>query len=320
MPPFKFASAKVHLTYKGHLDYDGLLAHVTQTVGAPKYWSIVHEEGDAEEEGADPDHDYSTGGYMHTHAAFIWPHKMQKQGHVFDFEEVHPHVQIKRSMSWMELIFTLYHWGHKTKKDGKKYYVKPFKDPMQHCPVSWSADVWDGIKECDSLKDACEYVGVRPKSISDVEKILKLSKKRPREELDEDCDRERFKEWDWDRKKALVLRGSGDSGKTNWALAQFKYPILIGDMDDLKNLPEECDGLVFDELLFDLCAKKTNVYITDMKFGRTIRCRNVNAKIPRGMQRIFCCNNDENVFMQHECMTRRYTLCEVDTQFGKMYK
>ena len=133
--------------------------------------------------------------------------------------------------------------------------------------------------------------------------------------IDDECDVTKFKKWEWDRRRALMLRGSAASGKTNWAIAQFSKPVLIGDVDDLKGLPEGCDGLVFDEVLFNLCSKKTNVNVTDMKFERTIRCRNSNGKIPKGMPRIFCCNNDEDVFLEHEAMSRRVVKCEVDTQF-----
>ena len=74
---------------------------------------------------------------LRTHAAFIWETKQQKQGNVFDLGEIHPHVAIKPSLSWMEGIFCKCHLGHKTKADGKKYYVKPVKEPLQHLPASW---------------------------------------------------------------------------------------------------------------------------------------------------------------------------------------
>ena len=67
----------MHLTYKTHVPHDDVLAHIRDTFDAPKYWSIVHEVGDAEEESATP--------YAHTHAAFIWETKQQKQGNVFEF-------------------------------------------------------------------------------------------------------------------------------------------------------------------------------------------------------------------------------------------
>ena len=55
--------------------------------------------------------------YAHTHAAFIWEKKQQKQGAVFDLNDIHPHVAIKPSLAWMKGIFTKYHLGHKTKAD-----------------------------------------------------------------------------------------------------------------------------------------------------------------------------------------------------------
>ena len=72
---------------------------------------------------------------LRTHAAFIWETKLQKQGNVFDLGEIHPHVAIKPSLSWMEGIFCKCHLGHKTKADGKKYYVKPVKELPVDKPV-----------------------------------------------------------------------------------------------------------------------------------------------------------------------------------------
>jgi hypothetical protein len=97
---------------------------------------------------------------------------------------------------------------------------------------------------------------------------------------------------------------------------------MIEDIDELKGVPADCDGLVFDEMLFDLCAKKTQVYLTDMAYDRTIRCRHSNGKIRRGMQRIFTCNEHEFVFGHdpHESVKRRFTTIDVDNDHnGKMY-
>ena len=52
------------------------------------------------------------------------------------------------------------------------------------------------------------------------------------------------------------MKGTAATGKTSWALSQFQRPHLIAQEDDLKSLQPNCDGLVFDELMFGHLAKK----------------------------------------------------------------
>ena len=152
----------------------------------------------------------------------------------------------------------------------------------------------------------------------DVIKIRELDRKRKADVIDEDADPANFKDIEWDRTKALILRGPSGTCKTNWAIHQFKVPMKIEDLDELKHMPPGCDGIVFDECLFDKCCKKTMVSLLDYKQPRTIRTRNVNAHIPRGMPKIFTCNEHEHPFGHdpntgaHSSVTSRYNLMDVD--------
>ena len=60
--------------------------------------------------------------------------------------------------------------------------------------------------------------------------------KRKFTEMEEGCDPARCKKIDWDRTKSLVIRGNAESGKTNWALAQFERPCMIEDIESLQSL------------------------------------------------------------------------------------
>lgn len=248
---FNLQTKKVHLTYKGHVDYEHLMKHVTEQLEAPKYWSIVHEVGDETEDVICPDHDYSTGGYKHTHAAFIWEKKQRKTGNFFDLDGVHPHCAVKASMAWMELIFLKYHWGHKTKADGKKYYVKPFKDPWQKVPESWSADIWEGIRECSTLCDAAEYAGIRVKSLADLNTVRAQKRHRDQEI---DWDPEAFPvnvkpPDDWEPEmETLCIFGVPHCGKTSWAKNYFgnKY-YKMTNVEGIVHAPEDCSGYIFDD-------------------------------------------------------------------------
>jgi len=115
----------------------------------------------------------------------------------------------------------------------------------------------------------------------------------------------------------LILRGPAETGKTSWAIHQFERPMKLEDLDELKNIPWDCDGLIFDEMLFDKCCKKTMVSLLDMEYERTIRTRNTNAMIPRGIARIFTCNEHEHPFGDmpgtggHPSVTGRYFLLDI---------
>ena len=52
---FRFQCNKIHLTYKGWLELDQMTLWVNREgFDDFQYWSLVHEEGDVDEEGATP--------------------------------------------------------------------------------------------------------------------------------------------------------------------------------------------------------------------------------------------------------------------------
>jgi len=277
---------KAHLTYKSHIDVDS----VRDVIGREtKILSVVHEVGDEHEDEPMP--------YEHTHVFVWWKKKFQTRDvRFFDIDGIHPNIQTRQSIVWAKTICTKYHHGHKTKADGKKYFIKPIM-LYQEGVEDWKfqEDMIATIRAAPTLVDALLDTDITPKTISDV-KMLRAENKRKRAECGDECDREKFVKLDWDRKKALVLQGPPGIGKTNWSLAQFENPQMICDLDDLKHLPEDCDGLVFDEMIFFNTSKKTQTFLCDLAFDRTIRTRNTNAMIPKNTPRIFCCNMNEEVF------------------------
>lgn len=296
---FHFQAVKAHLTYKTHLELDDLRDVIGRET---KILSVVHEVGDKNEDEPMP--------YEHTHVFVWWKKKFQTRDvRHFDIDGIHPNIQTKRSIVWAKHICTKYHLGHKTKACGKKYYIKPIW-LHQEGVEEWKfqEDLISTIRAAPTLVDALLDTDIQPKSIADV-KMLRAENKRKRAEPGEECDRNKFVKLDWDRKKALVLQGPPGIGKTNWSLAQFENPQLICDLDDLKHLPGDCDGLVFDEMIFFNTSKKTQTFLCDLAFDRTIRTRNTNAMIPKNTPRIFCCNLGEEVFnmAEYDNLERRVT-------------
>lgn len=314
--PFRLCNSKVHLTYKTHIDFEFFKTTIISKLPPLKMLSFVHEEGDDQEDADTP--------YAHTHV-FMWTKTPMDtiDTKYFDVPDadghpIHPNITNHRSLVWAKTIVLNYHLGHKTKKDGKKYYIEPIW-LHQEGVAEWKMeeDAWAIAEQAPSVKEACMELGIGAKTIADVEKVRHLNGKRKADTIDEDADPANFKTVEWDRKKALVLRGPSGTCKINWAIYQFTKPMKIEDLDELKSIPDGCDGLIFDECLFDKCSKKTMVALTDYKQPRTVRTRNTNASIPRGMSKIFTCNEHEHPFGYdaatggHPAVTSRYVLMDV---------
>lgn len=94
---------------------------------------------------------------------------------------------------------------------------------------------------------------------------------------------------DWS--KTIVVMGPSGVGKTEWALCQFKNPLLVSDVDQLLEYdPLEHDGLVFDDMDFTKMDRTIQISFLDQTMPRAIRCRYRSPVIPRGTKKIFTCN------------------------------
>lgn len=110
--------------------------------------------------------------------------------------------------------------------------------------------------------------------------------------------------------KAVVLYGSPGSGKTSFALAHFVKPLLIRDINDLRELEEDptFTGLVFDEVqflgdppqYFGRWSVGRAVVLVDLAFVASIRVLYGTVKIPPGMPRIFCTNEPDGLIFPEQ--------------------
>jgi len=324
MSNFRINCSKVHLTYKTHIPLEKW-QELLKKLPEPILWSFVHELGhtdDDEKPNERPASDDTDNkipedidAYEHTHI-FYWGAKNIDtiNPRFFDIDEIHPHIAKRTSMAWAKLVVTKYHHGIKSKsKKVEPVFLKQFK-----CQ-DWMFDSiqWDLSEKLPTVRESCLEIGIVPKSIADVEAARRLSRKRGFTELAEGVDPDKFKHIAWDRTKALILRGDSNAGKTQWAICQFKNAFKIEDLDELKELPEGTDGIIFDEQLFDKCPKKTMICLLDYEMPRSVRIRHILAHIPAGMQRIFTCNEHEHPFGDnpatggHKSVTSRYRLIDV---------
>lgn len=305
---FTFGSKKVHLTYKGHVTLDQMNEwRIKNKFDEFQYHSLVWEEGDVDEENATP--------YNHTHFAAMWHKKQQRSGaRIFDVGEIHPHIQTKNSIAWMEHIFTKYHHGFKVKKDGKKYFIEPI-GIWQHSPPDWSGDIWDQIIGAPSLKAAAEIIDARPRSLADVKLIRSETIKRKFAEVESDCTDtwvEPPEEWN-PKKQSLIIEGKPNIGKTNWAKHYFQgRGYEITELEGLKHCPEGATGLIFDDQEYALFKTQTQKMVADCRKATEVRTRHSNAYKPH-LPAIFTTNNRNTLFdLNDEAIMNRVHLWTPD--------
>ncbi len=305
---FRLQSQCVHLTYKGHLDVDLWKAHFYPKHGDPKLFSFVHESSDKEV------------AYDHTHVCVEWIKNFDStNARVYDFDDIHPHIQKVISLKHKKTIVVVYHWKAPR---GPIDHGDDFKDKDRFAPEQFGCDPWrleesqwQIAEEAPTLKLACQALGIHPKTLAEVEKVRQeFNKMSVFATPAEGVDTSQFKNLEWPKRKALVLRGPSGIGKTQWAIAQFHNPIMIEDLDDLKNIPKECDGLVFDEIQFDMLSKAKKIALTDWEMARTVRIRHTLGRIPRHVPKIFCCNAHEHTFGldSHASVLRRIVTIDVN--------
>lgn len=92
-------------------------------------------------------------------------------------------------------------------------------------------------------------------------------------------------------KFAYVITGVSGAGKTAFAKAHFKNPLVLSHIDDLKRFsPLEHDGLIFDDMSFGHWPVNSCIHLLDMEDDRSINCRHTCGVIPAWTPRIFTSN------------------------------
>lgn len=124
-----------------------------------------------------------------------------------------------------------------------------------------------------------------------------------------------FKGWapinNWDVSHIII--GKAGIGKTQWALCHFENPLFVSHMDDLKNLSEDNDGIIFDDMDFKHMPRNTQIFLLDQDQDRSIHARYEAALIPANTKKIFTCN--EIPFkMDDEAIRRRCQVTQLECE------
>lgn len=98
-------------------------------------------------------------------------------------------------------------------------------------------------------------------------------------------------------KKATLLWGPTGTGKTCFALAHFKNPLVVSHIDKLKLLSPDNDAIVFDDMSFKHWPKESVIHLLDFEITRDINVRYGTVIIPAKTIKIFT-HNTSNPFYE----------------------
>ena len=103
-----------------------------------------------------------------------------------------------------------------------------------------------------------------------------------------------FIEWLRRHKSKLtcVIIGPSGKGKTQLALSAFNNPLLVSHTDNLKELTDSHDGIVFDDMNFSHWPRESVIHLTDLEETRGINVKGDVANIPAKLPRIITSNKD----------------------------
>lgn len=90
---------------------------------------------------------------------------------------------------------------------------------------------------------------------------------------------------------AHVIYGPPNKGKTQFALAHFKSPLMVSHVDELSKFDGSVhDGIVFDDMEFLHYPRSSTIHLIDTDHGRPIHIRYACAWIPAETKKIFTTN------------------------------
>lgn len=262
---FRFNRGSAHLTYRGHIDHQRILNFLS-LFGELRWYSIVWESSDQE------------CSYDHTHVGCEWKKKLDRRDPRFlDIDGVHPHIQPIHGKQHAIQI-----WKYHEKAPVK--LTRSENGPGNVLTV----DTMEQIIKAPSLEDACQIAGVGPRSVTDVQCLRANRQKRQKVQPLQHAMCWIFEPPAWN---VLFLSGPSGIGKTEWALAQFRSPLLIRSLETLKQFDSSVhDGLVFD----DLCARDLKpeqaIMLVEFSQPSTINVKYGSVDIPAHVRKVFTTN------------------------------
>lgn len=297
---FRLTAKRFMLTYPAHIEPVHLHNHLKIIFKGDFEIKIARETGST--------------GHEHTHALLNLSRKPDiKNARAFDIGEHHPNVHLPKSTEhWQRMVKYL------DKEDGEVYGMITIKTST----VDRFASATDYVLACHSFRDLfkCQDAEIAMTIASRLPYFQRMwetcGKKKPSSALHSTFSRPFLEtSFNW------LVTGKPGTGKTQYALAHFEKPCLISHIDDLKNITDETDGLVFDDMSFRQYPAGSIIHLLDREVTRTIHARYFNAVIPANIPKIFT-NNRDDIFVpekgasddEQAAINRRYKVLRVDAK------
>lgn len=180
--------------------------------------------------------------------------------------------------------------------------------------------VIDRVKEGATIQELAQEFGEEMikfgKGIERYVELIQVIDDRPDYDLASCCERVGAPPIDWVKyPKTIILMGPSRLGKTEYAKAQFKFPLMVSHMDDLKRFNKAVhDGIVFDDFDFKHVPRSAQIHLTDWTQNRSIHARYNCSNIPKHTKKIVCCNPGFYPFLDDSAINQRVLLVKVGNQ------
>ena len=291
-----------HFTYPSFISISTFLAKVSRITSIQVVaWSYAHEYGTDED--GEP--------YEHSHFAIIFAVPIKIHGsRKFDLVVMsddgtdattyHPHILPKLTTGAMEAIFKHYHAGRKyDSKAGKIVFKAPVRNESKiHPDFEFCREVISEVIEAPSLIEACVVGSVRPRNVTDIKLLREDASATAANTFHHKYPRDSFCKFGPTDYGALHIHGGTNLGKTKWALAQFKNPLLIKPFDQVGSLeaigkkfnPQLHDGIVLDEADLRFMTRQQCIALLDIDESCELNVRYKSMSLPAGVKKILVSN------------------------------
>ncbi len=98
--------------------------------------------------------------------------------------------------------------------------------------------------------------------------------------------------------KSTLICGQTNTGKTHFACAHFKNPLVVSNFEKVKKLTPDHDGIVFDDMSFRHWPPETVIHLLDQDFERQFKVLYGTTTIPANTKKIFTHNLDNPFYKE----------------------
>jgi len=164
-------------------------------------------------------------------------------------------------------------------------------------------DLYNGMTEEEAWNAHRQAMPIYWRAAKEALKVWRTVDYNPTYTLDQ------FKEppiTDWT--KTIILHGPAGIGKTQYALAHFKNPLLMNHNEDLRKFkPTKHDGIVFDDMSFEGLEREVQLAFVENELPKTFSVKFGDVTIPGGTKKIMTTNRLNFILCGDAAIDRRTT-------------